>query len=63
MLSAAVHLLYDDGSRRVNTEVKIERTKAQERTGNIRETHLFPLLKFTDRNTCATLSHNTAYDQ
>lgn len=25
--------------------------------------NLFPLLKFIDRNTCATLSHNTAYDQ
>lgn len=28
-----------------------------------RKIHLFPILKFTDRNTCATLSHNTAYDR
>lgn len=36
---------------------------AQERRGSMRELHLAPLPEFIDRNTCATLSHNTAYDQ
>lgn len=40
-----------------------DRETAQERRGSMRELHRLPLPEFIDRNTCATLSHNTAYDQ
>jgi len=61
LFSAAVRLLYDGGKK--SKRKKRKKRTAERRTGSIRELRLFLLLKFIDRNTCATLSHNTAYDQ